>query len=70
MSATVGPVGIGAGAWGGAQPGASRLDAGPTLSWRLPAARAHLRIEAGWRFRLAGEAAPGSGPALTLLADF
>jgi len=70
VSAAVGPIEIGAGAWGGAQPGASRLDAGPTLSWRLPAARANLRLEADWRFRLAGDASPGSGPALTLAADF
>jgi len=70
VSAAVGPIEIGAGAWGGAQPGASRLDAGPTLSWQLPAARANLRLEADWRFRLAGDASPGSGPALTLAADF
>ena len=70
MSAAVGPVEVGAGAWAGAQPGASRLDAGPALSWRLPAARANVRVEADWRFRIAGEASPGSGPALTLAADF
>jgi len=70
VSAAAGPVEIGAGAWGAAQPGAARLDAGPTLTWRLPVARADLRIEAGWRFRLAGDASPGSGPALILAADF
>jgi methenyltetrahydromethanopterin cyclohydrolase len=31
---------------------------------------AAIRIEAGWRFRVAGAAAPGSGPALTLATDF
>jgi hypothetical protein len=31
---------------------------------------ASLRIEADWRFRVAGSAAPGSGPALTLAVDF
>jgi hypothetical protein len=70
VSAPVGPVEVGAGAWGGAQPGAARLDAGPQISWRLPVRGANLRVEADWRFRVAGDAAPGSGPALTLAADF
>ena len=59
---------LGAALWGAAQPGASRLDLGPDLSVRLPVA--HLRLSADWRFRIAGDAAPGSGPALTLGADF
>jgi len=66
----IGPVDVGAGAWGAAQPGARRLDAGPSLSWRLPVSGAHLRLQADWRFRIAGDAAPRSGPALTLAADF
>lgn len=70
LSRRVGPLEIGAGAWGAAQPGASRLDAGPSLSWRLPVRDANLRLQADWRFRVAGDAAPGSGPALTLAADF
>ncbi|HMG46919.1 MAG TPA: hypothetical protein VK614_05615 [Allosphingosinicella sp.] len=70
VSAGLGPVEVGAGAWAAAQPGAARLDAGPALTYRLPVARAHLRLEANWRFRIAGGAAPGSGPALTLAADF
>jgi hypothetical protein len=70
VSAPLGPVEAGAGAWGGAQPGVARLDAGPQVSWRLPVEGANLRIEADWRFRIAGDAAPGSGPALTLAADF
>ena len=66
----LGPVEIGGGVWGAAQPGAARLDAGPQMSLPLPAAGANLRLSADWRFRLAGDAAPGSGPALTLGADF
>jgi len=66
----VGPIEIGGGAWGAAQPGAARLDAGPIVSYRLPVRRANLRLQADWRFRIAGDAAPGSGPALTLAADF
>jgi hypothetical protein len=61
-------VSIGAGVWGAAQPGASRLDVGPSLTLRLPKLRASL--SADWRFRAAGRAQPGSGPALTLWTDF
>ncbi|HYD12747.1 MAG TPA: hypothetical protein VEC11_07855 [Allosphingosinicella sp.] len=66
----LGPIEIGGAAWGAAQPGAARLDAGPSLSWRLPVRGANLRLQADWRVRLAGDAAPGSGPTLTLAADF
>jgi hypothetical protein len=59
---------LGAGIWGAAQPGASRLDIGPSLNLRLPQMRASL--SADWRFRAAGGAQPGSGPALTLWTDF
>jgi hypothetical protein len=70
LSRQVGPVELGAGAWGAAQRGARRLDAGPSLSWRLPVPNANLRLQADWRFRIAGDAMPRSGPALTLAADF
>jgi hypothetical protein len=66
----VGPVEVGAGAWGGAQPGAARLDVGPQLSARLPITRLNIRASAEWRFRIAGDAAPASGPALTIATDF
>lgn len=61
---------LGAGAWGAAQPGASRLDLGPRAALRLPLGdiAASLALEA--RLRVAGRAAPGSGVALTLAADF
>ena len=60
----------GAGAWGGAQKGAGRLDVGPTaaVSFRLGDARG--RVAADYRFRVAGDAEPRSGPALTLSAGF
>jgi hypothetical protein len=59
---------LGAGAWGAAQPGAERFDIGPSATMRLPQLRASL--SADWRFRAAGGASPGSGPALTLWKDF
>ncbi len=61
----------GAGAWGGAQRGASRVDLGPSASVVLrlgDAASARLAMD--WRFRVAGKAAPASGPAVTLSAGF
>jgi len=61
----------GAGAWGGAQQGAARLDIGPTATLGIqlnPALSARLGLE--WRLRVAGQAAPASGPAITLSAGF
>ncbi len=60
----------GIGLWGAAQPGVSRLDAGPQVSLRLPVSAANMRLSAGYRVRVAGDALPASGPALTLAADF
>ena len=61
----------GGAAWGGAQTGSSRLDLGPSasLSFRLEDT-VGARLSADWRFRVAGRAAPSSGPALTLSAGF
>jgi hypothetical protein len=61
----------GGGAWGGAQKGASRLDIGPTATLGVPmGGTAAARVGVDWRFRVAGNAAPASGPALTLSAGF
>ncbi|GAA4709308.1 hypothetical protein H9L13_01030 [Sphingomonas lutea] len=57
----------GAGAWGGVQPGLYRLDAGPRVSMKV---RDNVRIHLDWRQRVAGNAAPGSGPAVTLAGNF
>lgn len=69
----IGPADLraGGGVWGGAQRGAARLDVGPSasLSVRIDGTAA-ARLSADWRFRLAGRAAPASGPALTLSAGF
>ncbi|MBW6528070.1 hypothetical protein KZ813_14600 [Sphingomonas sp. RHCKR7] len=56
---------LGVGAWGAAQRGAGRLDLGPTATLRLGHARATL----AWRARVAGDARPGSGAALTIGID-
>ena len=57
----------GVGVWGGAQPGVYRVDAGPRVTMRV---RNNLRVHFDWRQRLAGNARPGSGPAVTLAGDF
>jgi hypothetical protein len=57
----------GLGVWGGAQPGIYRLDAGPRVTMKV---RNNVRVHFDWRQRLAGNAQPGSGPALTLAGDF
>lgn len=61
---------VGFGLWAAAQPGAWRADAGPQASVRLPVQRANIVLIADWRFRIAGDANPRSGPSLTLAADF
>lgn len=60
----------GGGLWGGAQDGAERVDVGPGLTLGMPLGRSSARLSADWRFRIAGQAAPASGPAITLSAGF
>jgi hypothetical protein len=61
---------LGAGAWAAAQPGVSRVDLGPQASLRLPLAGRSVTASLDWRLRVAGDARPRSGPALTLASDF
>lgn len=63
----VGVARVGLGLWGAAQPGAARLDGGPYASVRLPAG---LSLAVDWRVRVAGDARPGSGLAMTVAAGF
>ena len=57
----------GLGVWGGAQPGLYRVDVGPRVTMKV---RNNIRIHFDYRQKLAGNAQPGSGPAVTLGADF
>lgn len=61
---------LGALAAGAAQPGAARVDVGPRLTLRLPQVGEGSRIAFDWRQRVAGDARPESGLALTLATDF
>ena len=57
----------GFGMWGGVQPGLYRVDVGPRVSMKV---RSNMRVHLDYRYRLAGNAEPGSGPVVTLAADF
>ena len=61
---------LGGGAWGAAQREAARLDMGPTAVATVPVGDSAVRVAIDWRERVAGDARPGSGPALSLGADF
>jgi hypothetical protein len=61
---------VGAGIWGAAQPGAARLDVGPSVVLRLPVEQRTVAVALDWRERMAGDAKPGSGVALTVATDF
>lgn len=61
---------IGALVAGAVQRGAARVDIGPRLTWKLPEVGKGSRIALDWRQRIAGDAQPESGVALTLATDF
>lgn len=60
----------GGGVWAGAQRGANRLDIGPAATLGISTGSVSARLALDWRFRVAGNALPASGPALTLSAGF
>ncbi len=60
----------GAGAWAGGQRDATRVDIGPSLRTDIVIKTARFRLNADWRFRIAGNASPTNGPALTLSTSF
>lgn len=69
LSAIAGP-----GGWASVQHGSGftsgRVDLGPSLLVRAPIGKASVELSADWRFQVAGNALPGSGPALTLSTGF
>ncbi|MDV3458373.1 hypothetical protein RZN05_15350 [Sphingomonas sp. HF-S4] len=68
--AVAGRLALGAGAWGAVQRDAARLDIGPSATLALPVGGQNVRLALDWRQRVAGDARPGSGLALTLGSDF
>lgn len=61
---------VGAGVWGGAQKGAARLDLGPTASADITLGESSARLAVDYRHRVAGDAEPQSGIAITLSTGF
>lgn len=61
---------FGGGVWGGAQEGAARLDVGPTASLRFDIGDVPVRLSLDYRARVAGDADPGSGVAVTIVSGF
>lgn len=61
---------VGAGIWGGAQRDAARVDIGPSASLKFRLGEGTGRLSADYRLRLAGNAEPRRGAALTLSASF
>jgi hypothetical protein len=61
---------LGASTWGAAQKGAARLDVGPSLGAIVRPGHQPVRLSLEWRQRVAGNATPASGPALSLGMDF
>jgi hypothetical protein len=61
---------LGAVVSGGAQKRAGRLDIGPSATVSFPLGEAYSRLALDYRFRVAGDAEPGNGPALTFSAGF
>ena len=64
------PLSAGAGAWAGGQPGVRRLDVGPTIATRVETRFADFILQLDWRQRVAGNANPKDGLALTVSTDF
>lgn len=64
------PLVAGMGIWGGGQSNLFRIDAGPTIKNDFSISDTQFRISADWRFHIAGDASPKSGPAMTLSTSF
>lgn len=61
---------FGAGAWGGAQRDAHRVDVGPTVRVDMSLGAVPARVSIDYRERVGGDAAPVSGIAATLSTQF
>jgi len=61
---------VGAGAWGGAQRDANRVDVGPTMRLDMTLGAVPARVSIDYRERVGGDASPVSGLAATLSTQF
>lgn len=63
-------ISMGGAVWAGGQEGAHRIDIGPRISIKAPIGNASTRISIDWRQRVAGNAEPDSGLAISLGTSF
>jgi len=63
-------ISLGGAIWAGGQRGVNRLDAGPGVNVDFTLVKTNFRLSADYRFRVAGDAEPGSGPAITLTTSY
>jgi hypothetical protein len=63
-------LGIGAGGWAGGQKSGYRVDTGPILWGETTIGKMQLRLQADWRYRIAGNAKPDDGPSITISTGF
>lgn len=61
---------VGAGLWADAQGNVARIDIGPEVVAIAKIGKQSLRLSAQWRVKTAGNAKPGSGPALSMATSF
>ena len=61
---------VGAGFWADGQGKVGRIDIGPELAAVAKIGKQSLRLSAQWRIKVAGNAKPGSGPALSVATSF
>lgn len=66
----LGEISVGAAAWGGAQKDAERIDLGPSVRLDMRIAKTPTRLSVDYRERVAGDADPPSGVAVTLSTRF
>ena len=61
---------VGPGAWAGGQRKVRRMDIGPRADLSVPLGTMSARIALDWRVRVAGDARPGNGAAITVSTGF
>ena len=64
------PISVGVGGWAGGQKGAYRVDVGPAIVAKIDAGPGAVLVQLDWRLRVAGNAEPKNGLALTVSSGF
>lgn len=70
LKTDAGQISLGGGLWAGGQKGARRVDIGPRMNVDIPFGASKIRASVDWRQRVAGNADPNSGLAVSLSTGF